>query len=385
MIVLGALATPRFGGNALTWWTRWGLAFASALVAGIPSLYVLFAARVAPASLAGALTTARGAPVGITAAQFVGDVDPFLFRGSDVELSPIPFVRLELALLLVLGTVVLLWLASRPGGLGRWAGFARWALAAGVALVAWLGVEWGAGLPGSPLRDLAYVSSGAEFSFWLFAAYGLVASVPLAVALERTRTVRRPSRPSRTGPARARPAGGLPAFGPVAFAVIVVAPALVLTPTALAPVLATTYSDFGNVSGGDFAMFAYAAAHFAPGTRVLVAPGSAAGFLPGYVRGITLLYPMAPGWRTVNASYAVVVRELTNGTLDPAGLTALAALDVDRIVVTGNNTVLWPALWAAPLLRAEVGSTPTFPVDFHDGDAWVFDASACRPASPGCP
>jgi hypothetical protein len=385
LIVLGALATPRFGASAAVWWGRWSAACAGALVAGIPSWYVLLAARASPASLVGALTSARGAPVGITAAQFVGDVDPFLFRGTDVELSPLPLVRLELALLLVLGVGVLLWLASRPEGLGRRAPFARWATGAGVATGAWLALEWGSGLPGSPLRDLAYISSGAEFSWSLFTVFALVASVPLAEAFEQARPPPGALRPAARVRTRGAADGRLRALAPVLFAVIVLAPAVALTPTSLGPVLATTYSDFGNVSGSDFAMFAYAAAHFAPGARVLVAPGSAAEFLPGYARGITLLYPMAPGWRTVNASYALVLRELTNGTLDAAGLGALASLTLDRIVVTGNNTVLWPALWAAPLLRAEVGSTPTFPVDFHDGDAWVFDATACRTGTAGCP
>jgi len=162
---------------------------------------------------------------------------------------------------------------------------------------------------------------------------------------------------------------------------------VVLTPTSLGQVLSKTYADFGNVSAADFQLLDYAGAHVAPGTRVLVAPGSAGEFLPGYARGIVLLYPMVPGWSRANASYNLVVRELTNGTLDPTGREALASLEVDLIIVTGNNTVLWSAFWASTLHDANVSSTnstPLFPVVFHEEDAWVFDAAGCRASLPGC-
>jgi hypothetical protein len=387
IVILGATGSPRYGGRVAAWLARWAVAFASALVAGAPSLYVLVEARSSPSSLAGALTVPANSPVGIGLAQWVGSIDPFLFRAGDVELSPIPLVRLELALLLVLGVAALLWMSSGRSPASGWGAFSRWALAAGIALVAWLGVLVAAGVHGSPLRDVAFVSSAAEFSLTLFTVYALVAAVPLALAFERL------------GPAGAAPAGRSPgrgrsaraslwrSFAPIAFAVIVIVPGVVLTPTSLGSVLSRTYADFGNVSGADFAMLAYAADHIAPGTRVLVAPGSAAEFLPGYVRGIVLLYPMAPGWKTENASYTLVLQELTNGTLDSAGLRALASLVPGLIVVTGNNTVLWPALWAFPLAQARANSTApaTFPVIFHEDDAWIFNASGCRTGSPGCP
>lgn len=150
--------------------------------------------------------------------------------------------------------------------------------------------------------------------------------------------------------------------------------------------LSDLYGDFGNVTGADFALFAWAADHLPAGARVLVAPGSAAQFLPGYARGIVLVYPQAPGWSRANASYNLVVRQLTNGTVNASGFAALASLDLGYVVVTGNSTVLWPAFWAAPLADARLAnSTPAFPVRFHDGDAWVFDATLCRPASAACP
>jgi hypothetical protein len=386
IVLVGAFSTPAFGGRPLAWWGRWATVFACALVAGIPALYVLLAARRTPSSLAGALSTAPGSSVGITTAQWVGSVDPFLFRARDVELSPVPIVRLELAALIVLGVVALVVVTQSERR--RWGQFVRWAAAAGLAIVGWLVALVAAGAPGSPLRELAYISSAGELSVGLFATYGLLAAVPLALAFDRLPDVRSGAapgegRPRGSGRPSSRP--GLRALAPVAVALVIVVPALVLTPTSLGPVLSSLYTDFGNVSAADFAMLAYAGSHLPPGSRVLVAPGSAGEFLPGYARGVVLLFPMAPGFSDVNRSYSVVLQELSNGTLDAVGRTALASLDLDFLVVTGNNTVLWPALWAAPLVHAEVNGTRTFPTVFQEGDAWIFNASACRPGSPGCP
>ncbi len=377
LLLAGLFAAPRFAGRALAWIGRWAVAGATALLAGIPSIYVLVAARAAPASLAGALTPTRGAAPGFDSPQFIADVDPLLFRGIDVALSPVPIVRLGLAILLVLGAAALLLLAGRPSPPARWVRFGRWTLAAAVTLVAWIVLLCLPRTADSPLRLLPYLSNAQEMSIWLFLFFGLVATVPLALAFEAF-----PGGAPRAG---AAPDGTLRRLAPIAVALVVIVPAVVLTPAGLGPVLHATYQQFGDVSSADFALLAWAQSHFAPGTRVVVAPGSAAEFLPGYARGIVLLYPMAPGLPSVNASYSRVVAELTNGTLDASGRSALASLRPDVIVVTGNNTVLWPAFWSYPLVAAENGSAPLFPVLWHEGDAWVFDGSGCRPHSAGCP
>jgi len=393
LLVLGVVATPRFGGRLLAWGGRWATTVATALLAGVPSIYVLVSGAVRPGSLDGALSAPARASVGISAAQLVGSLDPFLFRGSSVALSPIPIVRAELAVLLVVGVGVLL-LANEEGdgGSGR---FARWAASCGLAVGGWLVILYVAHRPGSPLRALPFVSNSQELSMSLFLLYGLVAAIPLAVAFGGGRLERQ--RPAATDrPRRARPAEshGRRTAAAVAFAIVVVVPAAVLTPASLGPVLADTYQDFGNVTAADFDLFGHAAGWFAPGARLLVAPGSAAQFLPGYAPGIVLVLPMAPGWSRANASYNAVVRDLSNGTLDAGGRAALASLAVDFVVVTGNSTVLWPAFWAAPLVHADYNVTnatthttstePTFPVLWHEADAWVFDASACRPGSAAC-
>ncbi len=378
LLLVGVAARPAFVRRTVVGISRWAVAFGATLIAGIPSLYLLLKARTTPSSLAAALTAPASHRVGISFANFIGSLDPFLFGARDIELAPIPLVRLELAVLLVLGAGLLLWIRLERPEAGRWRQFARFAVASAVAEIAWLGALTLAHLSGSPVRFVAFISSSAELSLWLFTLFGLVAVVPLAVALERW-----PSADEfgpRPGPGRSPPR----ALWPVAFALVVVVPGLVLTPVALGPVLSSSYADFSEVTPADFQMLAWASAHLAPGERVLVAPGSAAEFLPGYARGIVLLYPMEPGWARINASYSTVVAELTNGTLAPGGLSALAILALGAIVVTGNSTILWPAFWAAPLLAAETNGTPTFPVLFHAGDAWVFDASGCRPGSPAC-
>jgi hypothetical protein len=123
------------------------------------------------------------------------------------------------------------------------------------------------------------------------------------------------------------------------------------------------------VSSADFALLSYAGTHLPAGARVLIAPGSAAGFLPGYAPNVVLLYPLVPGWEWLNSSYRVVVSQLTNASLNSSGLAALGSLNVGFIVVTGNSTILWPAFSAAPLL-SDPGN---FTLLWNEGDAYLFE------------
>jgi hypothetical protein len=150
---------------------------------------------------------------------------------------------------------------------------------------------------------------------------------------------------------------------------VLVVPGVALTPTELPPVLTELYGDFGDVTAQDFALLSYAGANLPTGARVLVAPGSAAQFLPGYAPDLVLLYPMVPGFEYLNRSYALVVSQLTNATLNATGLASLAALDVQYVVVTGANTVLWPPFSAVPLLV----DSSTFTLLWNEGDAYLFE------------
>ncbi|HTT15271.1 MAG TPA: hypothetical protein VMG81_05805 [Thermoplasmata archaeon] len=379
LLCAGGLARPAFGGAPRAWLGRWAVTLALALVAIVPTLVVLARGLGSPGFVPGSAAPPNGGAPGISGAQFVGSIDPYLFRPSDVALAPIPLLRLELAVLLTVGLALLL-VVGRQSPLGRYLETARVLLAGGIAsIVLLLGLLWASSAGFGPGADFARLSSGAELSTWLFALYGLIAVLPLALALEagsapaapapeaaRSPPVGRSSRwalDGRPGPRVSRSA----VAAVVALAIVV--PAVTLTATQLPPVLGDLYGDFGNVTAADFALLAYAGAHLPSGARVLVAPGSAAEFLPGYARDIVLLYPMVPGWPWINTSYRTIVRELTNGTLDAAGEAAMAALDVGYVAVTGNNTVLWPAFSPAPLLADPAG----YAVQFAEGDAYLFE------------
>ncbi|MGB6500973.1 MAG: hypothetical protein WBG19_06210 [Thermoplasmata archaeon] len=361
--------------GALRRLSRWIAALAASLVAIAPTLYVLALGLRSPGFVPGAPIPPTPGATGISLAQLYGSIDPFLFRAGDIELAPIPAVRAELAILLVVGVgLLLLWPRDRDSRpeLSRFGG---WALAAGTSTIAWLLLLTAAGAGWPVAREISYLSSGAELSIWLFTVYGLVAAVPLVLLFDRlARPPPSPSTPpspssgfrrARTG-ARSGPAA-LPAFALIV-SLAILAPGIVLTPTDLSSVLREEYADFGSVSSADFALLACAGANLPAGSRVLVAPGSAAEFLPGYARGITLLYPLVPDWPWESAAYRTVVAQLTNGTLDSVGTSALASLHPSFIAVTMNNTVLWKAFWPNPFLH----EPSVYPVVFHQGDAYLF-------------
>jgi len=373
MLLAGLLASPRLAGAGLRWVGRWAAALAIALAILTPTWYVLAHGVHSPGFVPGSGAAPTGIHGGITSSQFVGLVDPYLFRPTDVWLSPVPALRLELAILLTVGAALVVLVHRGP--LARYlGGFRTFFLSSFVVVLALLGVELAASTGWGPALDLTNLTSAAELSIWLFAWYGFVAALPLVLALEWLASLSRatptaappappsPSRPTRRG--RARTA----ALVPLAVALLIVLPGVALTPAQLASSVTTLYTDFGNVTAEDFALLSYLGGHLPPGARLLVAPGSAAEFVPAYDPNVAILYPMVPGWPGVNASYTLVVRELTNDTLDGAGSAALRSLDVGYIAVTGNSTTLWPPFRPGPLLN----DSADFPVLFHQGAAYVF-------------
>lgn len=371
------LSRPRFGGVARGWFARWGVAIAATLVGVVPSISVLVRGRSSPGFVPGASAAPAGSPSGLSTSQFVGNIDPFLFRSGDTGLSPIAALRLELAILIVVGFAVLV-VVRGDSAIGRYLERLRpFVVAAMAATIGLLAVLWAASTGWAPAVALAHVTSASELSIWLFTLYGVVAAVPLALALERFvgwvhRTdprVAKSHRQSSVPDAGSTPSPSiLRMVLPMAIALVIVVPGVVLTPTQLPPALTGIYNDFGNVTGADFDLFAYAGGHLPNGARVLVAPGSAGEFLPGYCSNIVLLYPMVPGFRTVNASYELLLKDLPNATLDGADVQALTFLEVQYIVVTGNSTTLWPAFSARPF----VSDPSTYPDPFHEGDAYLF-------------
>jgi hypothetical protein len=361
----GAVVVPRFAGSARGFASRWIATVGVALLPLLPTWYVWgrgLASR-------GAGTTLSGGTRGISGSQFVGSIDPFLFRPQDVLLSPLPALRLELAVLLTVGVALLVLVHRTP--VGRYLGTFRILFVGGLtSTIGLLGVEWAASAVGGPFATFSAVASAQELSIWLFTLYGFGAALPLAILLEWTHVAAPPSpAPSPSArPPRRWTRAALPAVVPVALALALLVPGVALTPVQLPSVLSQLYQDFGNVTAADFDLLAYAGSHVPSGARVLVAPGSVTGFLPAYTSNVVLLYPMVPGWQSVNASYTLVVDQLTHDYLNQSGFAALKALGVAYVAVTGWNTVLWPPFDAGPL----VGDPVAFSVEFHEGDAWLF-------------
>jgi hypothetical protein len=382
LLVMGVFAAPRLAGSARRWLARWGAAVLTALVPLLPTWYVLAQGLLIPGYLPGT-GSASASPTGIDSARFVGYVDPYLFGPTNVWLSPLPLLRAELVLLFTAGLALLL-LAGRATFGSRLHTIGIFLIGGLVATFGLLGIDW-AGSIGGPVGDLAKVISESETSIWLLTIYALIATLPLLWVLEWAVRANRPV-PARTAPPPRRPPwhldprrGEVAAVVPIVIALGIVLPGVALTPTQLAPVLSTLYDDFGNVSRADFDLLAYAGAHLPSGARVLVAPGSAGEFLPAYDPTVVLLFPMLPGWTTMNASYTVLVSELTNATLSPVGSSALLLLNVQFIVVTEANSVLWPPFSSAPLLDHG------FPVWFSEGDAYVFAVPPPPPLGPPPP
>ncbi|MCI4348342.1 MAG: hypothetical protein L3J97_06985, partial [Thermoplasmata archaeon] len=311
--------------------------------------------------------------LGISPARLVGSIDPFLFRSHDLWLSPFPALRLELAGLLIAGAAVLLFprLFRQLGPQGpRF----RQLIAATFSLaIVFLLVEAGAAQKLSALESLALISSAAEVSVYLFAIYTILAALPLYLLIKVARggtdeglarsgtdapnssNRERPHRPRLTGPR---------AIG-IVLVVGLIIPGIVVTGVDFPSYLQGLYGSYGRVTAGDFALFAWAGHGFPAGARVLVAPGSAAQFLPGYAN-VALVFPVQR--IAQNTSYVDLDRQLVHGNLTASGFAELAGLSVQYIAVTGNTTDLWAPFSPTPLL----GDPSAFGLLFQDGDAYVF-------------
>jgi hypothetical protein len=357
----------------LRWAGRWAAGLLAAIPWVLPSLSVLWTGRGSPGFVPGA--TAPGVAGGLPVGHLVGLVDPLLFGPANVWLSPFPALRLELAALIVLGAALVLVPASGaiPRGERRLGAFVLALLVLAVAEFALLTLP-----PATPpSRFLASVTSAPELSILLFTGYAGLAAIPIARLLRGTwgadpvLEVGGPDRSNASPPPRtAVPSRPWIAWGALAVAGLLLGVGAVVTPLQAPGYLGGIYGEYGNVTAADFDLLAWAGGHLPPGATVLVAPGSAAQFLPGYLPSVHLVYPMA-GLR-FNATYAKVVSALDRGNLTPTTEAELATLGIGYIAVTQNNTALQAPFDPTPLL-----ADPTaFPVLFHEDDAYLFAVAA---------
>ncbi len=386
--VAAVLVRPMFGGSVRRWWSRWFVALGAAVPFVLPSLGVLVAGRQSPGLVPGSAALPTGTVTGLGLGPLIGSMDPFLFGPGDFAFSPFPVLRAELAILLAVGALGLIGATTAWGRTDLRADlFGRLTLAGTVVAVGLMVLETFAH-PGTPvLEDLPFVTSVGELSILLFSLYTFVAAYPLAFLFDRGRVAPR-SGPSEDRPASAADAGrrrrasrsapvlGAPLAAFIALALLV--PGVVTTATSVPAYTETLYTDFSNVTAADFALLDWCGSNLPAGSRVLVAPGSAAEFVPGYAPRLVLFYPMMANYAAANASYALAVRELTHGLLDAAGQAALANLAIGWILVTQNNSVLFPPFSPSPLLGDPAG----FVVAFHQGDAYAFRVAATASA-PG--
>ena len=362
--VVGGLAPlARWGGAARRWFARYFVALAAALVPVSLSLVVVLSGL----GHIGFAPTQPGvgtiAPVGLGAPQIVGYVDPFLFGGTAVWLSPFPVLRAELAVLLVAGLLLLI---LRPAWFRSLPLLPSLAAAGGASALAWFALEGLASVHVRAFELLAPLTNGDELAELLSTVYAIVATVPILALLASPRRV--PS-PAPLGLHRRRRWAVSPsATGTIAVGLLLLVPGIAVTATQLPSSEHAVYESFGNVSASDFAMLHWASSQLPAGARVLVAPGSAAEFLVAYAPSVQVLYPMVEGFEYPNNTYRDLLDELTNGTLAPNGTTDLGILDADYIAVTGANTVLANPFSPAPLLA----DPSLFQLVFQSGDAYVF-------------
>lgn len=369
---------PRFAGETSRWFARWAAAIGVALAFVLPTLYVLAQGHGSYGYVPGAPSPPSGASSGLSFAQFLGAIDPFLFRSGDQMLSPLPLLRAELAVLLIVGALLVfvpLWSPPKDFPIRT----LRIFFAAGVVvLVGFLSIELAAAYHLPAAQAVAYLTSGAEVSILLFVWMTALATVPLVLLFQSLRELpplrgpaESPSQAAYSNEGRARgpqrAPGQAQVFVALGVSALLLVPGIALTGVSLPGDLHEIYQALGNTTAADFDLLAYAQTHVPSGSRVLVAPGSAAQFLPGYVAGIVLLYPLVPGWMWLNQSYNLLRTELSNGTLSSAGFAAIASLQVDYVAVTGNTTVLWPPFSPVPLL-----SSSEFTLLFHENDAYLF-------------
>jgi hypothetical protein len=311
-----------------------------------------------------------------------GELDPFVLWKA--KLSPFPAVSIELQLLLAVGIVLLLIRAGTPRSplrdlvSSRFTHLVAAGTASGLLVVAFL---LGTTVPGSPVQEEGLLASLVESSEILFFFFCLIALVPLIAAVGLLRTAQH-STAERVDPGAvppidpapgAPPSVRFPARRPSSAATI----ALVLV--LLVPLGSGAYTSVvdgpgylhsavtltANVTTSDQDALRWAGTNLPACSRVLVAPGSAAEFLPEFAR-VSVVYPMLPA--PVNLSYSLVVAALILGEYNSTLRSELVQLDVTEVFGTGMSSASYLPFDLQPL-----ASSSDFHLLFHEGDATIYE------------
>lgn len=310
--------------------------------------------------------------------QVTGELDPFvLWKG---KLSPIPYLSLEIMLLLAGGFVLMgLCLRYPKGRLGRHVPATMVRSVAFGTLVTFVTVALllAFGYVGGPLTLVTSITDIDEFSYLLFIFYSAVALLPLAASLGYLEHHRHPPPPARSE-VEIRPTHSQePRKSPRRRSVsgpwtMVVALAVIAQPLALGTIslessvpnyLSSHVEEFANVTDADVDALEWAGAHLPSCSRVLVAPGSAARYLPEFA-SVHLLSIESSSW---NLSYNRAVADLSDGVYDGATHDDLVQIQATEVFVTGQTSVEFP-----PFLPGPLESSADFALLFHEGDAFIF-------------
>jgi len=308
-------------------------------------------------------------------------VDPFV--PWKYKVSPFPVLAIELQVLLAVGLVLSAVVLARPrGSLARslprdtvaFLVFGTAVLFSATEVVALLGA-WNTSLSG-----IQSVTNLWELSILTFMFYSLLAILPLVAGTNYLRDrwgLREPnptasarsSRARSSRPSRRR-SSNLRVAGVVAVVVLAVplAAGMAVTTSEVPGFLHVYLKGQSNGTQDDILALQWAGAHLPGCSGVLVAPGSAAQFLPEYTGSVRIIYPAYP--IPTNLTYYTIVRDLSEAIYGPITRAGMLELGVTEVFVTGATTNSYPAFSTAPL-----SNSSDFSQLFTAGDAsvWAFE------------
>lgn len=309
-----------------------------------------------------------GFPSLLTYGTFQGELDPFVLWKP--KLSPFPLASLSLAVLLTLGLFLLVmsFVRTRFPSAPKLLPSTRRTIAVTTATVfaETLTVLLLSGVNTSA-AGIQSITNLNELSILLFICYEIVALIPMMWALDQlaTRARARPmvvsvasSRSHRQGVSEFVPVSSLPYHFRRDRALVVGAVLVLLVPFSLGMGLTVQevpsylhdhMAEFANLTAGDYSVLEWAGTHLPPCSRVLVAPGSAAQYLPEFA-DVQMVFPVYPP--TVNSSYYLAVAALITGAYLNSTRSALLQINVTEVFVTGQSTISYEPFQLAPLVAS---------------------------------
>jgi hypothetical protein len=307
-------------------------------------------------------------------------LDPFL--PWKPKISPIPLLYLVVETLLIAGIIVVALSLSRSTrrlGLSKLERFSVWLITGIAALAVEIAVFLAAVSADPSVSGIQAFTNVWESSFLLFILYSLVAIAPLVVGLGRLVADRAEGDPAprRTSPRANPPRRAVPGAVWVALVVVPLAVGAAGTVAYAPAYLHQTIAAEANGTTADLVALEWAGSHLPACSQVLVAPGSAAQFLPEFAH-IHMVFPVYPS--PTNRSYNYLVSNLTAGIYNDGTRIALMQLGITEVFVTGATTNSY-----APFQSGPLRASGNFSLVFSEGDATILEflpvvgSSGCAP------